>query len=423
MVDLVQRQRSDLLNALLARGYAPQQPYAPTLGSAFAQAADRAIALRQYKAEQERQEAQAEEADQLTQQAIEALGGSSVSKTTYDPNAPMPEPIQDMAGRGPMLPEGAQVQTTQTAPDLQRALLLASQAGMKGSTMGAGLASVLLQQQLGQKEDFTLSKGAQRYDASGNLVADNPADPEDNRTTTQKDVEWFSKLSPEDQAAAERWRRAGAMTLNMAQPSPDQSQDDVLQGFNTLRMLDIMEENVGVTGRIRGIQGKVEEFLGTDEQAVAFGTAANQFAIKMQSLVPGIPSDKDQKLVTNIKPGFFLPQEVNLSRIRVGRQMTKDLVRGRIAFLKGTKAQVPPDISAEARELGIDVDKIAPATDATAAYAPAVEKARNQMVNDIHIMSKDLGGEVEDVDQLSSDEQQQLMLLLQEQLEQRGRQQ
>lgn len=155
MPELIQRQRSDLLNALLAQALAPPPSYgAPSLGSAFAQAANRAIAIRQYRREQDRQDKAAEEGAQLGQQALEALTPQTTTTSSYDSSKDTgfdPNATGDMGGQGVLAP-GMTVQQSQTAPDLNRAFTLAAQGAQRGDQFSAGLAQTLLQMKLAQMQ-------------------------------------------------------------------------------------------------------------------------------------------------------------------------------------------------------------------------------------------------------------------------------
>lgn len=144
----------------------------------------------------------------------------------------------------------------------------------------------------------------------------------------------------------------------IAQPISQESQEQISQGFNTLRMLDILEENVGETGLLTGVASRLGVALGTDPGAIDFQTARNQLVLQAQALIAGIPSNYDVQLYERTVPQLIAPESVNRRKISTARDITKELIKDTIAFNKFTNRRIPDEIMKQAREFNIDPDKV-----------------------------------------------------------------
>jgi len=85
------------------------------------------------------------------------------------------------------------------------------------------------------------------------------------------------------------------------------------------KMLDIMDQHIGETGRVQGMFGEVGAFLGTNEDAVAFKTARSKMRLALQASIKGVPSDRDQQLVDDLLPSLTDPPAVVRTKIDIQR--------------------------------------------------------------------------------------------------------
>jgi hypothetical protein len=143
-------------------------------------------------------------------------------------------------------------------------------------------------------------------------------------------------------------------------PLPEAAQGDLSGALDALRALDTIEGGIGESGVVEGRVSKGQAALGFNERAIDFETARNNLKLAAQSLIKGIPSNFDVQTVINTLPDLTLPESVNRSRLEFTRQVTADLIRGKIAFYKGTGYNIPPLLVQRASALGVNVDDVAP---------------------------------------------------------------
>lgn len=165
----------------------------------------------------------------------------------------------------------------------------------------------------------------------------------------------FQKLSPDEQKKS---LTKSLVNIDMGQPPPPSVQETVSGALDTLKNLNIMEQYVGESGRLKGLWNIAGAWIGTNEDAIAFETARNNIILSQQSIIKGIPSNYDVKININTIAALWLPEKTNRQRIKLTREITKNLLHNSIAFYKNTKQTFPQQIIEQAKEFGIDVDKV-----------------------------------------------------------------
>lgn len=167
--------------------------------------------------------------------------------------------------------------------------------------------------------------------------------------------EAFSKLTPEEQKDI---LKKSLVNIDMGQPPPPTVQETVSGALSALGQLDTMETYIGETGRVKGLWSKAGAWIGTNEDAIKFESARNNMKLAAQSIVKGIPSNFDVQTVIDTLPALWLPQAANKQRIKVSREITKNVLYNAISFYKNTNQSFPPQIVEQAKSFGINVDNV-----------------------------------------------------------------
>ena len=165
----------------------------------------------------------------------------------------------------------------------------------------------------------------------------------------------FQRLSPDEQKKS---LTKSLVNIDMGQPPPPTVQETISGALSALSQLDTMEKYVGETGRLKGLWSKAGAWIGTNEDAIKFESASNNMLLAAQSIVKGIPSNIDMELVRETVPALRLPQATNKQRIKISREVTKNVLYNAISFYKNTKQSFPPQIIAQAKSFGINVDDV-----------------------------------------------------------------
>lgn len=165
----------------------------------------------------------------------------------------------------------------------------------------------------------------------------------------------FGRLSPEEQ---KKVLTKSLVSIDMGQPPPPTVQETVSGALSALGQLDTMEQYVGETGRVKGLWSKAGAWIGTNEDAIKFESARNNMKLAAQSIVKGIPSNFDVQTVIDTLPALWLPQIANKQRIKVSREITKNVLYNAISFYKNTKQAFPSQVVEQAKSFGINVDDV-----------------------------------------------------------------
>lgn len=157
---------------------------------------------------------------------------------------------------------------------------------------------------------------------------------------------------------------AGAAPGAAAEPGgkalPQNAQDAITGGLASLKSLDVMEAALPQTGVVRGRVSNVETALGANKAAIDFKTARSNLMVQAQSIIKGIPSNFDITTFEKTLPDMTQPQSVNKSRIEYSRNIITQLIADTISYYKFTGARIPPDVLAQAKAQGVNVDSIKP---------------------------------------------------------------
>ena len=139
----------------------------------------------------------------------------------------------------------------------------------------------------------------------------------------------FSKLSPEEQ---KNQLMKSLVSIDMGKPPPTEIQETISGALSTLNQLNIMESYISETGRVKGLWSKAGAWAGTNEDAIKFEAARNQYILSAQSIIKGIPSNYDVSTLKDTAAALWLPQETNRQRIKLSREITKNLLFNSVAF-------------------------------------------------------------------------------------------
>jgi len=143
-------------------------------------------------------------------------------------------------------------------------------------------------------------------------------------------------------------------------PLPSETQDNLVQGINSLKALRTMRAGFGESGRLKGLLSKGQVFIGENQKAIDFQTAKDNFKLSAQAMIKGIPSNFDVQTVLNTIPDLGLSPEVNKSRADFVDDVFKDLLKRAVGFYKGKGYDIPSEIITTATRLGVDFKSIKP---------------------------------------------------------------
>jgi hypothetical protein len=157
-------------------------------------------------------------------------------------------------------------------------------------------------------------------------------------------------------------KKPGGVEVNvdMRQAIPPTVQDKLNSAIGMLQNLNDIRSVIGKSGWIEGLKSYTMAQLSMDDDAQKFLSATDTLAVLAQAIITGIPSDFDVQNFKKIIPSIFRPESVNRARILVLERSTKQLIRDTVSYYKGTKQEIPPEIIAQARALGVNFADIQP---------------------------------------------------------------
>lgn len=165
-----------------------------------------------------------------------------------------------------------------------------------------------------------------------------------------------------DDALLKQWRETHPqqepnLTLPPAIPSRDAGKpvseaerSAVTQRLLGRQYLDVMEANLGRTGRIAGLISEGGAWLGIDKNSIEFNKAADAYRLGLRGTLRGQGqiSDQEQGLLDALVPKLTDPEEVVKTKLRIGKTALDYADKGEIDYLRKNGMSIPPQLEQSA---------------------------------------------------------------------------
>ena len=172
--------------------------------------------------------------------------------------------------------------------------------------------------------------------------------------------ETFATKVPAAQAVGGAIRPPSDLPLPTKPPSESVMQS-ITGGFSSLQQLDNLKKTVSQSGLITGGLNQLGAYLGTNEGAAIFDTNRNNLAMFLQSLIKGVPSNFDVRMLLKTIPGFYISENLNKVRLDMLETVIRQATEDTIAWHVGSGTRIPQKLREDAEfwklripELGLE---------------------------------------------------------------------
>lgn len=196
------------------------------------------------------------------------------------------------------------------------------------------------------REGEAVPEGYEVFEQGGNIWIGN--DP-----TTGAPVFAKSRGQPEPTAAP----YAGGPVSRRQEPIPPAAQEAVLGQLDTLNSLNLIESKLNKSGIIEGLISQAEAYLGAQD-AAQFQVASNRLKLSLQTIIKGIPSDKDVALLVSIIPLLTKAEGRNKEILRQLREQTTNDLKIRYSSYKLPGYFWSPLVIQRAKDVGVDLENL-----------------------------------------------------------------